>query len=263
MIKLSIITVLYNQNPTEVKHWLENLLTLFYYLKTYEIEVILVNNSKDIKYDFSEYDLARITVFDLSENLGYCEGNNFGIRHSLGDYILILNPDVYINNSLVIDWLYSAIKFDFGISGMYRDGIHWLTYPTMFPTSSKFENEPLPFVYDNNPLQSDLKKLKWKSLPFIDGCIMMFPKSIFNKVTFDHKIFPGYFGENAFQFKCQLEYPEFKLINVPIENYIIHDSKSDSIYSSESKKEWTQKAREYFYKNYALPNYEFFLSKLV
>ena len=264
MINISIVTVLYNHTQEHVDYWLENLLKLFYYLKTYNIEIILINNNSDTIYNFDKYlDNYKIRYTNLSENLGYCGGNNFGINLSLNDYILILNPDVYIKNSLVIDWLYSALQFNFGISGMYRDGINWLTYPAMFPTISKFENEKLPFCYNENPLSSNLKSLKWKSLPFIDGCIMMFPKSIFSKVSFDDNIFPGYFGENTFQFKCQLEFPNFKLINVPIEKYIIHDSKSDSAYSLESKIDWTEKSREYFYKTYVLPNYDFFLSKLV
>ena len=264
MIKLSIVTVLYKQTEQELRNWLDHLLSLFYYLKLYDIEIILVdNNAEHNCYNLDDYDDYKILSVGLTKNSGYCGGNNFGINLSLGDYILILNPDVYIKNSLVIDWLYSALQFNFGISGMYRDGINWLTYPAMFPTISKFEDEKLPFFYNQNPLLSNLKSLNWKSLPFIDGCIMMFPKSIFSKVSFDDNIFPGYFGENTFQFKCQLEFTDFKLINVPIEKYIIHNSQSDAIYSLESKKEWTQKAREYFYKTYALPNYDFFLSKLV
>ena len=45
MIKLSIVTVLYKQTEQELRNWLDHLLSLFYYLKLYDIEIILVDNN--------------------------------------------------------------------------------------------------------------------------------------------------------------------------------------------------------------------------
>ena len=100
MIKLSIVTVLYKQTEQELRNWLDHLLSLFYYLKLYDIEIILVdNNAEHNCYNLDDYDDYKILSVGLTKNSGYCSGNNFGINLSLGDYILILNPDVYIKNS--------------------------------------------------------------------------------------------------------------------------------------------------------------------
>lgn len=264
MLNLSIISVIYNHPNFDI--WLHKTLSLFAYLRYFNIELILVNTNSEKQYDISQYvpdyDIQLLTT---DQNIGYCGGNNYGISHSKYDNIIILNPDVYIKESIVFDWLYTSCNMHFGISGMYRDGINWLTYPTMFPIDRKYENEELPFTYNENPnLNPNLNSIEWKSLPFIDGCLMSFKREIFDKVQFDENIFPGYFGENAFQFKCQLEFgSKFELSSVPIDNFITHDTNSDSLYGVVNKITWTKESRQYFYNTYALPNYEFFLEKLV
>ena len=37
-----------------------------------------------------------VKIFCTGENLGYGKGNNFGIKTSKTDYVLILNPDVIV-----------------------------------------------------------------------------------------------------------------------------------------------------------------------
>ena len=51
------------------------------------------------------------------KNLGYCEGNNVGIRNAKGEFIAILNPDTVVDSN----WLRELIKGykTFG-DGMYQ-----------------------------------------------------------------------------------------------------------------------------------------------
>ncbi|MBI1829444.1 MAG: glycosyltransferase family 2 protein [Thaumarchaeota archaeon] len=57
-------------------------------------EVILVDNaSKDDSHKKTKEKFSKIRLIENKENLGYCEGNNVGIRDAKGDFIVILNPD--------------------------------------------------------------------------------------------------------------------------------------------------------------------------
>lgn len=65
-------------------------------------EIIVVDNtSKDHSHIKCKEKFDKIHLIENKENLGYCEGNNVGIRHAKGDFIVILNPDTIVSE----DWL--------------------------------------------------------------------------------------------------------------------------------------------------------------
>ena len=58
------------------------------------IEVIVVDNiSTDNSHKECKKQFPEIRLIENKENLGYCEGNNVGIRECLGEFFVILNPD--------------------------------------------------------------------------------------------------------------------------------------------------------------------------
>lgn len=60
-------------------------------------EVILVDNaSTDKSYKKCKEKFSEIHLIENKENLGYCEGNNVGIRKARGQYVAILNPDTKV-----------------------------------------------------------------------------------------------------------------------------------------------------------------------
>ena len=62
-------------------------------------EIIIVDNaSHDDSVDMIEHDLPHVQLIQSPRNLGYGGGNNLGIQHARGEYILILNPDVTVLN---------------------------------------------------------------------------------------------------------------------------------------------------------------------
>lgn len=270
MIDIAIITVLYNHTVEKVYNWLELLLQNFYYCKCYNIVIYIVNNG-DLNYDFNSFNDIKglnnykILYYKSETNLGYCGGNNYPLTVNFDNLMIpkvvfIINPDMYIHNSLVFDWMYSFSLQRNAITGLYQDGKSWLTFPAMFPTDKKYENEELPFAYNFNP-QHKWPNQNWKSLPYIDGSLMCLPYEVY-KLGFDTDFMPGYFGETALQFKAQHEL-NVKLVNVPIKNMINHKCESDIQYGFDTKQSWTKLGREIFYKNYALPNYDDFLKYLV
>lgn len=66
------------------------------------LEVIVVDNvSNDNSHKICKEKFANIILIENKENLGYCGGNNVGIEHANGEFLVILNPDVIVEP----DWL--------------------------------------------------------------------------------------------------------------------------------------------------------------
>ena len=65
-------------------------------------EVLVVDNiSTDNSHVICKEKFEKIHLIKNKENLGYCEGNNVGIRNADGEFIVILNPDTIVEP----DWL--------------------------------------------------------------------------------------------------------------------------------------------------------------
>ena len=79
-------------------------------------EVIIVDNcSSDNSHKECKKKFDRIKLIENSENLGYCEGNNVGIRNASGDYLLILNPDTVIESDLIEKFLETIKNYGEGL----------------------------------------------------------------------------------------------------------------------------------------------------
>lgn len=78
-----------------------------YKTQTYNFEVIVVDNvSTDDSHKKCKEKFPKIRLIENKENLGYCEGNNVGIRNAKGEFIVILNPDTKVES----DWLIELFK---------------------------------------------------------------------------------------------------------------------------------------------------------
>lgn len=71
--------------------------------QTYEnIEAIMVDNaSSDSSVEFVKNNFPQVKIIISKENLGYAGGNNLGLKECKGEYIMILNNDVYLQKDLV------------------------------------------------------------------------------------------------------------------------------------------------------------------
>lgn len=71
------------------------------------LEIILVDNaSNDSSHIKCKEKFPSITLIENKENLGYCEGNNVGIRSAKGEFIVVLNPDTIVSSN----WLKELIS---------------------------------------------------------------------------------------------------------------------------------------------------------
>ena len=70
-------------------------------------EIILIDNiSKDNSHKKCKEKFPIIKLIENKENLGYCEGNNVGLRIAKGEFIVVLNPDTIVDSN----WLDELLK---------------------------------------------------------------------------------------------------------------------------------------------------------
>ena len=81
-------------------------------------EVLVVDNiSTDNSHAVCKKKFEKIHLIENKENLGYCEGNNVGIRNANGEFVVILNPDTIVEPNW-LNHLMSAYN-EFG-EGLYQ-----------------------------------------------------------------------------------------------------------------------------------------------
>ena len=102
---VSIIILNYNAGKL-----LSDCIESIFQTKYNNYEVILVDNaSTDKSYKQCKEKFTDIHLIENKKNLGYCEGNNVGIREAKGEYIVILNPDTKVESNW-LDELVGAYK---------------------------------------------------------------------------------------------------------------------------------------------------------
>ncbi len=91
--EVSVIIVNFNNRAFLCK----TLESLFQDLEGVPSEVIVVDNASDDDSVLSvNRDFPQVDVLSLPENVGYGRGNNLGVEHATGEYLLFLNNDTLV-----------------------------------------------------------------------------------------------------------------------------------------------------------------------
>ena len=99
--KASVIIVTYN-SKMYLKSCIGSIMK-----QDYPFEIIVVDNcSTDDTVEFIRANFSSVKTIESKNNLGYGAGNNLGIKHAEGEYIVILNPDTVVEDG----WLKELIK---------------------------------------------------------------------------------------------------------------------------------------------------------
>ena len=144
-----------------------------------DIKIIIIENSNNTQFkDELEKMYNNVSCFLSYDNLGMGRGNNFGIKKTKTDFVLILNPDVILESTTINELIIASEKIsDFAI---------------MAPVS-------LDMDYPNYNLEDNQKFIIKNESPFkvksIDGFAMLF-----NKKKLDKIIHKEYFDENFFMY---------------------------------------------------------------
>jgi len=104
-MKLSVVIVNYN-----VKHFLKQcLISVQKAIEKIEAEVFVVdNNSADSSTEMVKREFPWVKLIENKKNLGFSKANNQAIKQAKGEYILLLNPDTFVEENsfeLIIDYM--------------------------------------------------------------------------------------------------------------------------------------------------------------
>ena len=128
---ISIVILNYN-----AEKFLDECISSIYKTEKVNFEIILVDNASTDK-SYREYTqkFPEIKLIENEKNLGYCEGNNVGIRASKGVFVVVLNPDTVVNPP----WLHELIDaYQANGEGIYQPKILATTNHDMLLSSGQF-----------------------------------------------------------------------------------------------------------------------------
>jgi len=80
-----------------------------------DLEIIVVDNiSSDGSQTKCKERFPDIKLIQNNENLGYCGGNNVGIKEANGEFVVILNPDTEVDPNWIDELIDAYQKFGDG-----------------------------------------------------------------------------------------------------------------------------------------------------
>ena len=98
---VSIIVLTYNSEKY-IQDCLESI-----FVQTYKnLEILVIDSAstdgtRRVLGGFEGQQEGSLKIILNSENLGYAKGNNLGIKQSNGEYVVIINPDVVLNENFI------------------------------------------------------------------------------------------------------------------------------------------------------------------
>jgi len=158
-------------------------------------EIIIVDNaSNDKSHKKCKEMFPFINLIENSENLGYCEGNNVGIRTSNGQFIAVLNPDTIVD-PYWLDELLNA--YTVNGDGIYQPKFLATTdHSILLSTGNMIQI----FGFGYSRSKGDIDKMQYEKLEkigYASGTCIFTSRDILNKV--------GLFDSFLFAFHDDLE----------------------------------------------------------
>jgi hypothetical protein len=146
--------------------------------KNYEI-IVVDNISKDKSHKKCKEKFPNIKLIENSENLGYCEGNNVGLRVTNGEFVVILNPDTIVDPSWLSELLQAYRKNG---DGIYQPKFLATTDHSMLLSTG---NMIQIFGFGYSRSKGDLDKgqyEKFEKINFASGTCIFTSKKIIEKI---------------------------------------------------------------------------------
>lgn len=158
-------------------------------------EIILVDNlSKDNSHKKCKEVFPFVKLIENVENLGYCEGNNVGIRSANGQFIVVLNPDTIVD-SLWLDELVKAYVENG--DGIYQPKFLAITDHSMLLSTGNMI-QIFGFGYSRSKGDTDKKQYeKLEKIDYASGTCLFTSKEILQQT--------GLFDPFLFAFHDDLE----------------------------------------------------------
>ena len=220
---ISIIILNYN-----AEKFLDECLSSIHKTEIVNFEIILVDNaSTDKSYRKFTEKFPEIKLIENEKNLGYCGGNNVGIRASKGKFVVVLNPDTVVTPT----WLHELINaYQANGEGIYQPKILATTDHNMLLSSGQFI-QLIGFGYSRGKGEKHIQENNGiEKIGYASGTCLFTSKIILEKLdNFDPFLFAYHddldlcwraamFGINSF-------YVPTSVIFHPIEGYSFKWSK--------------------------------------
>lgn len=170
-------------------------------------EIILINNSGE---NLEEFRSNIISIIYPKKNLGYGAGINLGVKNSKYQFLLILNPDLYIQ------------KFDISLNNFQKEIIlsghnpnmpgYYLKFPSLWSTFIEHAVTSLIYVkliekiIHFRKLKSPVEEVK---VDYVSGALIFTNKNAFEKI--------GGFDESFFLFYEETDFcKRASKLNIPV-----------------------------------------------
>ena len=212
---------------------------------TYQnIEILVVDNiSSDDSHTKCKKQFPDIKLIQNKKNLGYCGGNNVGIKEAKGEFIVILNPDTIVEENW-LDEMFNAFN-EFG-DGLYQPKIISLNESDIIQsTGNMIHTFGFGFARDKGG-KIIKKKEEIEKIGYASGTCLFTTKKVLEKV--------GLLDEFLFLYHDDLDLG-WRAAQIGINSYYVPKSKifhaeSYSLKWSAKKFYWLERNRKYCLKTH-------------
>ncbi|MBN19324.1 MAG: glycosyl transferase [Chloroflexi bacterium] len=203
------------------------------------LEIIVVDNiSSDNSQIKCKQKFPEIKLIQNNENIGYCGGNNTGIKEAKGEFIVILNPDTIVKSN----WLKELILAhnEFG-DGLYQPKILSLNEENVIQsTGNMLHVFGFGFARDKGKKITD-KKEEIEKIGYASGTCLFTSREVIEKV--------GLLDEFLFLYHDDLDLG-WRAAQIGVNSYyvpksIIYHVESYSLKWSSKKFYWLERNRKY------------------
>ena len=143
-------------------------------------EIIIVDNASEDKiHRKCQEKSGRIRIIENEKNLGYCEGNNVGIKNANGEFIVILNPDTTVHPEWLNELFHAYNKYG---EALYQPKHLSLKEKSIIMSTGNMMNV-FGFGYAREKGKKDVNQHNViEQIGYASGTCLFAPISVFNKV---------------------------------------------------------------------------------
>ena len=207
---------------------------------TYQnLEILVVDNiSSDGSQKKCKEKFPDIKLIQNNENLGYCGGNNIGIKQAKGEFIVILNPDTIVETNWVEELIFAYKKFG---DGLYQPKILSLNEENIIQsTGNMIHVFGFGFARDKGKKLSNNKE-DIEKIGYASGTCLFTSRKVIDKI--------GLLDEFLFLYHDDLDLG-WRAAQIGINSYYVPKSKifhveSYSLKWSAKKFYWLERNRKY------------------
>ena len=202
-------------------------------------EVLVVDNiSTDNSHIICKEKFEKIHLIENKENLGYCEGNNVGIRNANGEFVVVLNPDTIVEPNWLNHLMSAYNKFG---EGLYQPKFYSLNEKLVLQsTGNMLHVFGFGFAKDKGKIDNE-KTESVEKINYASGTCLFTSKSVLDRV--------GLFDPFLFLYHDDLDLG-WRAAHIGINSFyvpksIIYHAESYSIKWSSKKVYWLERNRIY------------------